>query len=95
MSQAEIYALTFRDQAMRVALAKGAITVPEQHTFTDARLRIEFWPRSPHALDIWKRSDRETKVFGQIWTPDGDAVMTVDKTGSWETSLARLAKVRG
>jgi hypothetical protein len=94
MARADDAAQELRDQAVRVVLARGAITVatPEQRTFTDARLRIEFWPGSPCAIDIYKASDHETKVFGQIWNPDGDAVTVVHQHGSWEDILARVAK---
>jgi hypothetical protein len=129
MSRAEIFASELRDQAMRIVMERGSITVAapglsnpkstadlksstgaansehipnsksstgtpntEQHTFRDARLRIEFWPGPPCALDVFKIGDGERRVFGQIWNPDGDAVTVVHQHGSWEDILARVAK---
>ena len=73
-----------------VAMSKGTPTSPDLHGYADARLRIVYCTGSPHALDIWKISETEVRVFGLIWT-DADAVVVIHRGGSWEQYLRRVA----
>jgi hypothetical protein len=100
MSQAEKQALALRDLAVIVAKAKGATTTqvtapdqPGQYVFEDARLRIVYSTTAPQTLDVFKRGDLDLKLLSVIWIDDGDAVVVLHRTGSWEDSLRRLAKV--
>ena len=98
MTKADDLAERIRDQAVAVVLARGAITVaaPEQRSFQDKRLRIDFWPCQPHAIDIYKIGDGERKVFGAIWNPDvGDVFVVLIAGGSWQDYLVRVAKACG
>jgi hypothetical protein len=90
MSQAEQAALKIRDQAIGVVMANNARQSGELHTYADARLRIEYCSGMPHALDIWKVSETEVRVFGMIWNPTGDCVVVLHRGGSWEKYLVRL-----
>jgi hypothetical protein len=96
MSPAEKQALALRDLAVIVAKAKDAITptegaAPDQSIYQDARLRIVYRSTTPQALEVFRRGDLDLKVLSVIWNGE-EAVVVVHRTGSWETSLRRLAK---
>jgi hypothetical protein len=108
MARADDLAEKLRDQAIKIVMARGAITVtsPEQHTFRDPRLRVEHWPGPPCAIDIYKIGDGERKVFGAIWNPDDhirsrrhqsrwrdcELFVVLHFGGSWESYLGRVAR---
>jgi hypothetical protein len=99
MSPAENQALELRDLAVQVVKAKGVIISTNQpgdlYTYQDARIRIEYNNGKPQALDLFKLGEMgssDAKVLSVIWNDDGDAVVVLHRTGSWEESLWRLAK---
>jgi hypothetical protein len=101
MSLAEKQALALRDLAVIVAKTNGATTTqaaepgqPTQYVFEDDRLRIVYdSTTTPQTLDVFRRGDLDLKVLSVIWNDgDGDAVVVLHRTGSWEDSLRRLAK---
>jgi hypothetical protein len=93
MSRADAAAMIVRNQATLVARTLGAETSPGIWTFEDDRLRIAFDIGNPHAVDVFKKSGRETRVFGAIFKPDdGDSVTVIWLNGSWQASLKLLAE---
>jgi hypothetical protein len=92
MSLAEKQALALRDLAVIVAKAKGVIVPPDLFSYRDTRICIEYSSGKPQALDVFRRGDLDLKVLSVIWNDDGDAVVVLHRTGSWEDSLRRLAK---
>jgi hypothetical protein len=97
MSLAERIALGLRDLALRVVITKGTITVSDLYSYHDDRIRIEYHSGKPQALDLFKRGEmgrRDARVLSVVWNDDAgsDAVVVLHRTGSWETSLKRLAK---
>jgi hypothetical protein len=95
MSQADKQALALRDLAVGIAKAKGGLiseaNARHLYSYRDTRLRIEYANGKPQALDVYRRGELELKVLSVIWN-DGDAVIVLHRTGSWEESLRRLAK---
>jgi hypothetical protein len=91
MSLAEKQALALRDLAVIVAKARGVISSPDVHSYQDARLRIVYGSKTPQALDLLSRGELDLKVLSVIWN-DGDAVVLLHRTGSWEDWLRWLAK---
>jgi hypothetical protein len=107
MSQAEKQALTLRDLAVQVVMAKGVLTLknnnetfgrtevstaPDLYSYQDARIRIEYCSGKPHVLDVFKRGDSNLKVLSVVWNAGGDAVVVLHHGGSWEDSLKRVAR---
>ena len=95
MSLAEKQALALRDLAVKIAREKGVLisNTPELFSYRDTRLRIEYSNGRPQVLDVYRHGELELKVLSVIWIDSGDAVIVLHRTGSWEDSLRRLAKV--
>jgi hypothetical protein len=70
---------------------EGVVSSPDVHSYQDARLRI-VGSKTPQALDVLSRGELDLKVLSVIWN-DGDAVVLLHRTGSWEDWLRGWRRV--